>query len=342
MWKNIPKPIFCLAPMAGITDSAFRLICKKNGADVVYSEMASASALFYKPQKTLELIRFSLKERPYIVQLFGKNPEHFGKAAKLISQGIPLINYGRLAFSSRKKIQPPDGIDLNFGCPAKKVFGHGSGAALMQDPELAKKIIEATVANTKLPVSLKVRIGLENSQGNFSLLNFLKKININALGVSAIMVHGRSYNQGFKGPIDYPTIRQIKKYFRGITIANGGIQSLKDARIMLEKTGADGVGIARGIYGQPFFFASLKTLKKPSSKKKDCRNWKKIATTVWQHANYAHQLKKEKGLVEMRKHLLWYFKGIPGIKKMRPEIVQITSLKDIKKIIKNVEKLFKN
>ena len=158
-WLKLNKPILALAPMAGITDSAFREICKKHGADVVYSEMASVSALFFKPQKTLELVAFNKRERPYVVQLFGKDPAHFAKAAKIITKEIK-----------------PDGIDINFGCPAKKVFGHGSGCALMPQKKLAREIISAVCNNTDLPVSIKIRAGVKrNHYLNHDLNNDFRK-----------------------------------------------------------------------------------------------------------------------------------------------------------------------
>ncbi|MEA3273108.1 MAG: tRNA-dihydrouridine synthase [Patescibacteria group bacterium] len=341
MWDKTPKPIFCLAPMAGVTDSAFRFICKKCGADIVYSEMASATALFFKPQKTLELLRFSLQERPYIVQLFGKKPEHFGKATRLISQGVPLIKYGNKGLYPKNTLQPPDGIDINFGCPAKKVFGHGSGAALMRKPVLAKKIIEAVTSNTKLPVSLKIRSELKTPQGVFPLLDFLKKIDINSLGVLAIMVHGRSYSQGFKGPINYQVVQNVKKYFQGTVIANGGIENIEDAKTMLAKTGADGIGLATGTYGNPLLFNQLQSIKQTSAKNKNLWVKKNQTEIALRHAHYAYKLKGERGILELRKHFLWYFKGIPNIKKLHPKIVSISTLEDVKEVIQDVHKLSK-
>ncbi len=190
-WKKINRPILALAPMAGITDSTFRQICRKNGADVVYSEMASVSALFFKPARTLELLTLNKVERPYVVQLFGKDPTHFAKAARIVSEMIK-----------------PDGIDINFGCPAKKVFGHGSGCALMPQKKLAREIIQAVLKNTKLPVSLKIRAGVKN----IDALEFIK--NIKDLDFKTVMVHGRTYEGGFAGPVDFKLIEKIKKISR--------------------------------------------------------------------------------------------------------------------------------
>jgi len=331
MWSSLPKPILTLAPMAGITDSAFRLIAKQHGADVVYSEMANVSALFYRASRTLELIRFSTEEQPYVVQLFGKEPDHFAHAAKLVSQGIPVISYSSTAKKiSTAGIAPPAGIDINFGCPAKKVFGHGSGAALMDKPELAKKIIQAVVANTNLPVSIKVRTEVKG----VAILDFLKKVDINNLGVGAIMVHGRSYSQGFSGAIDYNSIRVVKEYFKGIVIANGGIKSTADAKKMLAETKADGVGIATGSYGNPGLFGELKKSLRPgdaeelSISKKDA---------ILRHGEYALELKGKHGIVELRKHLLWYFRGYPNARDKRAKIVAVENLDEIREIVKNID-----
>jgi tRNA-dihydrouridine synthase len=223
-WHNLKKPILALAPMAGITDSAFREICKRYGADVVYSEMASVSALFFKPQKTLELVKFKKSQRPYVVQLFGKDPTHFAKATRIISEKIK-----------------PDGIDINFGCPAKKVFGHGSGCALMPQKELAREIISAVCNNTKLPVSIKIRAGIKE----ITALEFVK--NTADLPYSTIMIHGRTYEGGFSGPLDFKLVEKIKKMFpKKIILANGGINSADDGvKILKDHPSLDGLGIAR-------------------------------------------------------------------------------------------------
>ncbi|MFZ2970689.1 MAG: tRNA-dihydrouridine synthase family protein, partial [Minisyncoccia bacterium] len=168
-WKKLKKPILALAPMAGYTNSSFRQICKKYGADVVYSEMASAVALNYGGKKTIELLKFQKTERPYVVQLFGNDPKYFKNAAKAVTEIIK-----------------PDGIDINMGCPAKKVFSNGSGAALMKDKKKAREIIKETLKGTKLPVSIKIR----SKAGDVTACQFVKFIK--DLPIKAIMIHGRS------------------------------------------------------------------------------------------------------------------------------------------------------
>lgn len=310
-WQKLNKPILALAPMAGITDSAFRQICRKNGADVVYSEMASVSALFYKPEKTLELLKFNKKERPYVVQLFGKNPEHFGRAAKIVTQKVK-----------------PDGIDINFGCPAKKVFSHGSGCALMLDIKLAQEIIEAVLHNTILPVSIKIRAGVKNQNA----LDFIKKLK--DLPFSAIMLHGRTYEGGFGGPVNYALAQKIKKIVsEKIILLNGGITTPEQAQEILKKySKIDGLGIGRGILGRPFLFQQIKDhIQKRKYRTQEFNQVKKI---ILEHAKLIYKNKPQAGAFEIRKHLAWYIRGFPGAAEMRKKLVQTKNLKEIKQILK--------
>ncbi len=315
-WQKIKKPILALAPMAGITDSAFRQICRHHGADVTYSEMASVSALFYKPQNTLELVRFNKKERPYIVQLFGNKPEHFAVATKIIAKEVK-----------------PDGIDINFGCPAKKVFRHGSGCALMPQIELAREIILAVCNNTNLPVSIKIRAGLKK----FNAIEFIEKTK--DLPYSAVMVHGRTYEGGFSSNVNWELISQIKKIIPNkIVLGNGGITTPEDALEVLQKyPGIDGLGIARGAWGKPYLFEQIKkythatgTLHKPPMP----LVFSKIKKIMLDHAKLIYTDKGEMGKLEIRKHLAWYIKGFPGAAELRQKLVRAESLREIKEILK--------
>lgn len=288
-----------------------RQICRLNGADVVYSEMASATALFFKPEKTLELVKFNKKERPYVVQLFGNNPEHFAKATQIIT----------------KKIKP-DGIDINFGCPAKKVFGHGSGCALMPQKELARSIISAVCDNTPLPVSIKIRAGLKD----MSALHFIE--NIKDLPFQAVMVHGRTYEGSFSGEVDFKIAEEIKKLIpEKIVLANGGITTpVQAVKILEDHPLLDGLGIARGILGKPYLFAQIKELlKKGKLAEYDFKRIKKLAI---RHAEILYKEKGKFGMFEIRKHLVWYFKGFPGAAELRKKLVQVKSVKEIKDILK--------
>lgn len=301
--KNKKKPIYALAPMADITDSAFRQMCFKYGADVLYSEMASATALFFTPEKTLEMLKRVPKEKPYVVQLFGANPEHFKKAVKIIEEKIN-----------------PEGIDINFGCPAPKVAKQGAGAVLAQNLELSKKIIKTVIDSTILPVSIKLRA----KSGEINCLQFLEYMK--DLDIKAIMIHGRTLSQGFIGGIDTEIIKKARDKFNGIILANGGMKKAEDAPKILKLTQADGIGIARSCLGKPWIFKELKKGESFDFKKN------KIFKIAKKHAKLAQLMKGEKGIIEMRKHLCWYIQGLPNSRKMREELVQVNSLKDIKKV----------
>ena len=317
-WQTIPKPILALAPMAGITDSAFRQICRKNGADVVYSEMASVSALFFKPQKTLELVRFNQKESPYIVQLFGNKPEHFAVATKIITEKVR-----------------PTGIDINFGCPAKKVFKHGSGCALMAQIDLAREIISAVCKNTNLPVSIKIRAGLKD----FSALEFIEKTR--DLPYDAVMVHGRTYEGGFSGTVDWEIISKIKKMIsEKIVLGNGGITTPEKGLELLQKyPDLDGLGIARGTWGRPWIFDQIKDLLKKNYPIKYAfdvpasQEFNRVKKIMLAHAKLIYADKGELGKLEIRKHLVWYIKGFPGAAELRQKLVRTQNLSEIEAIL---------
>jgi len=274
-WLNLAKnkPILALAPMAGITDSAFRQLCRKYGADVVYTEMVSADGLHYQSKKTLELLKFSKTEKPIVVQLFGKDPEKFIKATQIVT---------KLGFN---------GIDINFGCPARKVVGHNGGATLMRDLDLCYQIIKNVCDHTLLPVSIKIRTSinlktkkqknqkteeLKNQITKVTALDFIKKIK--DLPISVIMIHGRSYEQLFLGEIDYDIVKKVKQKFSGIVLANGNITNPEIAQKTLKLTQADGLGLARGLYGRPWLFQEIKDyLQKGEYREKTWSEIKKIA-----------------------------------------------------------------
>lgn len=301
--------IYALAPMAGITDSAFRQICKSFGADIVYSEMASVNALVHSPKKTLEMLKFSKVERPYVVQLFGSEPKNFIKAVKIVEDKIK-----------------PDGIDINFGCPVPKVARQKAGAELMKDLKLSREIIKAVIEDSRLPVSIKIR----SQAGQVSALDFLK--NIKDLDVKAVMIHGRSLKQGFSGPVNYKIIKEAKKYFKGAILANGGVQSFESAKELLNKTGAHGLGIARGTLGRPWIFKAVRTGQSVE------RSPRPIFRIALKHAKLAQKLKGKQAVIEMRKHLGWYVQGLPGAKKLRKDLVRVESIGDIEKAMKGMNK----
>jgi nifR3 family TIM-barrel protein len=327
-WKKLKKPIYALAPMAGVADSAFRQICKEFGADVVYSEMASAAALVYAPKKTLELIEFSKVERPFVAQLFGSSPAHFAYAARLLSgkktHPLPPLKRGFI----------PDGIDINFGCPVKKVQKQGAGAVLMNNLKLSREIIKSVIDNTDLPVSIKIRAGA----GKVDALKFLD--NVRDLNIVAVMIHGRTLKQGFAGEADFKIIKKARGFFGGIILANGGIgltpspspSQERGVDWLLEKTGADGIGIARGALGRPWIFRMSELLIYADNT--DFTDKKNIFKIALKHAKLAEKLKGEIGIREMRKHLCWYVAGLPNARSLRQKLIEVNNMEDIEKIFK--------
>ena len=314
-WQKIKKPILALAPMAGISDSAFRQICRDQGADVVYTEMTSVDGLYYDSKKTLEMLAFSKKEKPVVCQLFGKKPELFGKAAKVVE---------KTGF---------DGIDINFGCPARKVVAHGGGVTLMRDFDLCHSIIDATIKATKLPVSIKIRTSINKAKESSEKVyayDFLKKVS--DLDIAAVMVHGRSYEQGFSGPVDIEQMKKIRAAYPGILLVNGGVIEPPDALELINKTKANGIGLARSVRGRPWLFRQVKEL---ADKGKYIEpSMDDIKKVIIKHSQAAFAAKQDHGIIEMRKHLAWYTKGFPGAKELRQKLVRVNTVDDIKNILK--------
>lgn len=314
--------------MAGITDLPFRLVCRQRGADIVYSEMVSAAGIFYnrhlpiEKNKSLQLAETCQVEQPMYLQLFGNNPEHFAFATKLLSD-LPPAGTGPGIFR-------PSGIDINFGCPVKKVMKQGCGCSLMRDPALARRILEAVLKNTSLPVSIKIRTGIENH----SAKDLLEKVA--DLDWKIVIVHGRTYAQGFSGEIDSELIKSLKERYPGKTvIANGGIYTPEQARRILEETNADGIGIARGAWGNPWIFQQVKQFLQTGTYKKP--SLAEIKDTALEHAKLLYKSSRSPSLEEFRKHLVWYFKGINNAKRFRDCLLNVSSIEDIQKAIAAIE-----
>ncbi|MBM9613615.1 tRNA dihydrouridine synthase DusB [Desulfobulbus rhabdoformis] len=221
-----------LAPLAGYTDLPFRLLCKENGAALCYSEMVSCHGLLYEQKKTYELLATVPEERPFAVQLFGSEPEFMGRAAAVVSQG------------------EVDLIDINMGCPVRKVVKKGSGAALMKNPSNAEAIIKAVCANTDLPITVKFRSGWTEETLNAPEFAQMAE----AAGAQALTIHGRTWVQGFGGKADRAMIRAVKESVSIPVIGNGDVLCYADGLSMIEETGCDGVMVGRGALGNPWLF----------------------------------------------------------------------------------------
>jgi tRNA-dihydrouridine synthase B len=320
LWTSLPRPILALAPMEGVTDFAFRAICKDWGADVVYTEFVSADAIAHGAKKVLDKLKYDEAQRPVVAQIFGHDSEAFAYAAKLIA---------KLGF---------DGLDINLGCPARKVINHGSGGALLRDPKFARQLILKAVESCDLPVSLKMRTSVRKeakSTERVTALDFLAAIN--DLPIAAIMVHGRALEQGHSGEVDLAMIAEVKKRFSGVVLANGGVFSPEIAKQTLEATGADGLGLARGTWGQPWLFKQVKGYL-ATGQYHNIPTADRLASIIKQ-AELADQDKGRRGLLEFRKHLAKYIRDFPGAADLRHQAVQIETVADVRKIINQVPKV---
>ena len=307
-----------MTPMAGITDSAWRQICKMWEADVVYTEFVSADALFHGSKKTLKMLEHKSTEHPIVVQLFGKNPDTYPKAAKILeSLGV-------------------DGIDINFGCPAKKVAGHGGGICLLRDMETVRKIVANTITATSLPVSVKTRMSLNTvqgdpKQGKITVFDFIKALK--DLPIAALILHGRNYETPFTGPVDLKGLKKAGKKFKtGKFLINGSFQTIESVVKDLKYTKADGIALSRALYGQPWLFKQIKDYLKTGEYKKI--TWPEIKDTAIKHAHLLWESKGTKGFQEMRKHLLFYVKGRPDATELRKQLVRVENPDDVAKILK--------
>lgn len=305
---------FLLAPLAGITDAPMRRICSMQGAALVYSEMISAKGLRYKDKNTERLLYMYEDEGPVALQLFGSEPE--------------IMRFAAAKLEERKNVI----LDVNMGCPVPKVVKNGEGSALLQNPELAGRIIEAMVKETGKPVTAKIRMGWdEHSVNAVEVAKILKQA-----GASAVAVHGRTREQYYTGKADWDIIREVKQAVDIPVIGNGDIFSGRDALDMIEKTGCDFVMIARGALGNPWIFAEAKALweGKEPPKVPDANEKREM---LEKHFCDLLELKGEYAAVrEMRKHTGWYLKGMPGAAAMRREINQITDAQELKDKLRRI------
>ncbi|MDP7247428.1 MAG: tRNA dihydrouridine synthase DusB [Candidatus Peribacteraceae bacterium] len=299
--------------MAGVTDAAYRQLTKELAPDaVVYSEFLSTDAIHYGAKKTMGMMHFDPeKERPFIVQIFGKDPEHFLSAAKVVEE------------------MGADGIDINMGCPAARVTSSCHGSALMKNPELACELVRSAKEAVKIPVSVKTRLGWDSSD---ELIPFCKGL-VEA-GADALAIHGRTYHQKYSGQADWEPIYKLKEEVSIPVIGNGDVKNAQDA---IDKLGnLDGVMIGRGTFGNPWVMKDIcKALKSGDTHSTiDEMPFKEKIPLILHHCELAVELKGEKrGMLEMRKHLASYVKGIDGAKELRARLVRVETFDDVKEIL---------
>jgi len=306
-----------LAPMAGVTDLAFRTVCREFGAKLTYTEMVSAKALVYQDKKTRSLLKTGENEHPVGAQIFGSDASCMAEAA-----GLAL------------EISGADFIDINMGCPVGKIVKSGDGSALMKDPDKAMKIIKAVVNAIKTPVTIKIRKGWD--KGNVNAVEFAKMAE--AAGVSAIGVHGRTRVQMYSGKADWDIIREVKKAVSVPVLANGDIFSAEAATRILRYTGADIAMIARGAMGDPWLFEKASAALVDNEIPKHPPIGTRAETALRQFELAANQKGERIACLEARKHYSWYLRGVPHSGYFKERISQASTMDDLREITEGIKR----
>lgn len=315
IFKRFQHPPLILAPMAGIADNAFRLLCKKHGADIVYSEMISAKAVYFNDRKTYELAKFEEAERPLMLQIFGSEPSIMAYAAK------KLYDFCR-----------PDGIDINMGCPVHKIVSNGEGCALMKNPGLVYEIVSRVreAVPSHVPVSVKIRLGMDGDSINFCDV----ALNAQRGGADFIALHGRTRAQMYSGKADYQAIRELKNILSVPLIGNGDVSGPREYEEMI-KTGCDGVMIGRGAFGNPFVFENIKLHLEGELIVKPDREI--IKQTIFDYLELALRFKSEDVAIrEARKHISYYIKGFHGSASLRDAVNRAEDKQSLYEIINSL------
>lgn len=304
-----------LAPMAGVSDLPFRLLCREQGAGLVCMEMVSAKAILYKNRNTEELLTIDPKEHPVSLQLFGSDPDIISEIAKQIEE------------------RPFDILDLNMGCPVPKVVNNGDGSALMKNPRLAGEIIEKTARAIKKPLTVKIRKGFDDAHVNAVELAHIAQES----GAAAVAVHGRTREQYYAGHADWDIIRQVKEAVSIPVIGNGDIRTPEDVAAMAEQTGCDGYMIARGAEGNPWIFRQILHyfetgghLARP--------DFSEVTEMLLRHAKMQIDCKGDyTGIREIRKHAAWYTAGYRNSSKLRGRINEVENYGQLEALFREVE-----
>ncbi len=301
-WQDLPVGYVCLSPMAGVTDSAFRQICKRYGADVVFSEMASANMMLNAPARNAAFLHYEEWERPVIGQIMGGEPGLMAEAARMIEA---------MGF---------DGVDVNMGCPEKKIVGNACGSSLLKDPDTAARIVEAMAQAVSIPVSVKMRSGFLDSQivqPRFAQI-------MEQAGAKALAIHPRTKEQGYHGRADWSITRQIVE---NVTIPVGGsgdVDSRAAIQRLRDETGVQGVWVARGSMGNPWIFDRERRERPPLNE---------VIEVALDHARLMIHYKGPHGMIEMRKHLTWYLSGFRGAAALREQVKTVNTYADLLRLV---------
>lgn len=304
-----------LGPMAGVTDLPFRMLCKEQGADLVYTEMVSAKGIQFNNKNTENLLYINEEERPAALQLFGSDPDILSETAKRIEER----NF--------------DILDINMGCPVHKVVNNGEGSALMKNPKLIGEIVRKVSSAIKKPVTVKIRKGF--SEDNINTIEVAKIAEEN--GAAAVAVHARTREQYYSGKADWSIIRAVKEAVSIPVIGSGDVFSPEDAKQMIEQTNCDAIMLARGTRGNPWLFAQIKAylekgvlIPKPA--------FQEVKEMILRHAALSVDYKGlYTGIREMRKHVAWYTTGYPGSAKLRNRVNEINSMEDLEQLLEEYQ-----
>ena len=297
-----------LAPLAGVTDVAFRIVCEKYGADKTFTEMASVNAMVYDNKQTDEILFISEKEEHANIQIFGSDPEKIERAIK--EKINPLENITDLSF--------------NMGCPAPKIFKNGEGSALMKNPDLVDKITKTLVKSTNKKVNVKFRSGVDDSSKNYIEIGKICEDN----GIDYVILHGRTREQHYSGSANWDDIKNLKEALSIPVIANGDVFTVDDFKNIIQRTNADGVMLARGAMGNPFLFKYIKEYLKTGSYTPVTPS--EIIDQIREQYDLSLEFKDERLVVnQMRKHVGWYIKGLPDSSKVRDEVNKLKTKEEI-------------
>ena len=303
-----------LAPMAGVTDLPFRLLCKEQGAGLLCMEMVSAKAIYFNNKNTEELLTIDDREPPVSLQLFGSDPDIISEMAKKIEN------------------RPFSILDINMGCPVPKVAGNGEGSALMKNPKLVEEIVSKTAKAIKKPVTVKIRKGFDDEHINAVEIARIAE----SAGAAAVAVHGRTREQYYSGKADWDIIRQVKEAVKIPVIGNGDVTSPEAARQLVEMTGCDGIMIGRGAQGNPWIFRQILHWME-TGKEESKPDLEEVKAMILRHARMLVEYKGAyTGIREMRKHVAWYTAGYPNSAKLRARVNEIESLEALEHLIQGL------